>query len=389
MTVLTLEPARWADTIESSGDCLFSPQSAKNVEDVLSKTSTRKHQKNLLKAVEPFIMKMLQNPVGISILTSLVKYGTVTTVASITEVVGEECEKVLGGANASAEMCEAPLGILLERIIYREDCTGECRINLIKRLKCLEHCSLMGSEMFLLATARLIILDREFAVSVCSSTKAKEAFLKLSLSSSRKNTVVRFCECVLYMPHTKDEMLTEVCSAFIFTALSTLYAADSSVRPWKEVTLLLASRGSTTVVRDMVKLFSQWPDILIRSKNEYYAKVMAHLLARSQESSDGVVLIKVLFQTKKDFDERLTSRKSSQLQLLAAIAEKPAYVAALSEKFGESLEKKLLAAAVRYRNTTKPRALATKEVLLQRLDKIRSFPSADSSPGKALKRRRE
>ncbi|RNF03704.1 hypothetical protein TraAM80_05688 [Trypanosoma rangeli] len=389
MTVLTLEPTRWADTIESSVDCLFSPQSAKNVEDVLSKTSTRKHQKNLLKAVEPFILKMLENPVGISILTSLVKYGTVTTVASVTDVVGEECDKVLRGASTPAEICETPLGILLERIIYREDCTGECRINLIKRIKCLDHCSLMGSAIFLLATARLIILDREFAVSVCSSTKAQEAFLKFSLPSSRKNIVVRFCEYVLYMTHTKDEVLTELCSAFIFTALSTLYAADSSVRPWKEVTFLLASCGSTTVVRDMIKLFAQWPDIFVRSKNEYYAKVIAHLLARSQESNDGVVLIKVLFKTKKDFDERLTSRKSSQLQLLAAIAEKPAYVAAVSEKFGESLEKKLLAAAVRYRNTTKPRALVTKEVLLQRLDNIRSVSSADASPGKALKRRRE
>ncbi|RNF10853.1 uncharacterized protein Tco025E_06728 [Trypanosoma conorhini] len=201
--------------------------------------------------------------------------------------------------------------------------------------------------------------------------------------------VIRFCEFVLSTADTKNEKLTDACSVFIFTALSTLYAANSSVRPWKEVTLLLASCGSISVVRDMVKLFSEWPDISLRAKTEAYGKVMAHLLKRSPEVNDGVVLVKVLFQTRQDFDERLASRKSSQLQLLAAIAEKPAYVEALSEKLGESLEKRLLAAAVRYRNATKPRALATKEVILQRLDKIRSVSSADYSPGKALKRKRE
>ncbi|RNF10854.1 uncharacterized protein Tco025E_06729 [Trypanosoma conorhini] len=148
MTILTTEPTRWAEAIESSVDCLFSPQSAKNVEDVLSKASTVKHQQNLLKAVEPFILKMLEDPVAISILTSLVKYGTVATVASITGIVGQECDKILSGASTPVEVCEAPFGILLERIIYREDCTAKCRMNLIKDLKSLDQRSLMGSAIF-------------------------------------------------------------------------------------------------------------------------------------------------------------------------------------------------------------------------------------------------
>ncbi|RNC37106.1 hypothetical protein TcCL_NonESM13740 [Trypanosoma cruzi] len=99
--------------------------------------------------------------------------------------------------------------------------------------------------------------------------------------------------------------------------------------------------------------------------------------------------LKCYFKKKEDFDEIIASRKSSQLRLLATIAEKPAYVAALSETLGESPGKRLLAAAVRYRNINKPKALATKEVLLQRIDKIRSASGAIGSLDKTLKRRRE
>ncbi|EAN88680.1 hypothetical protein C3747_88g51 [Trypanosoma cruzi] len=388
MNFLTSEPTKWADTVEFSIDCLFSSQSARNVDDVLSKASTRKHQKNLLKAVEPCIPKMIENPNGISILTSLVKYGTILTVSNVTRIVLHSCEKVLTCEKAPVEVCEAPLGVLLERILYREDCTEDCRINLIKILKSLDHSLLLGSSVFLLATARLMIFDRAFAVSVCSNIKAKKAFFQLFLIKTKKNVVIRFCELVLSTEERRED-LTDLCSVFVFNALHTLYTANSSLRPWKEVTMLLASCGCIAVVREMVKLLSEWPDISVYLRNEHYAKVIACLLARNPEMNDGIVLLKVLFQKKEDFDEIMASRKSSQLRLLAAIAEKPAYVAALSETLGESLGKRLLAAAVRYRNINKPKALTTKEALLQRIDKIRSVSGAIGSLDKTLKRRRE
>ncbi|EKF26573.1 hypothetical protein MOQ_009724 [Trypanosoma cruzi marinkellei] len=331
---------------------------------------------------------MIENPNGISILTSLVKYGTIVTVSSVTGTVLQSCEKVLTCEKVPVEDCEAPLGALLERILYREDCTENCRMNLIKILKSLDHSFLLGSSVFLLATARLMIFDRAFAVSVCSSTKAKKAFFQLFSIKKEKNVVTHFCELVLSIEE-KGGDLTDLCSVFIFNALHTLYTANSSVRPWKEVTMLLASCGSIAVVREMVKLLSEWPDISVHLRNEHYAKVIACLLARSPEMNDGIVLVKVLFQKKEDFDEIMASRKSSQLRLLAAIAEKPAYVAALSETLGEFPGKRLLAAAVRYRNINKPRALATKEVLLQRIDKIHAFSGATGNLDKTLKRRRE
>ncbi|KEG10191.1 hypothetical protein DQ04_04061010 [Trypanosoma grayi] len=389
MVDLTLDPTKWADAVESSPECLLSAGSARNVETVLSKAMTRRHQKMLLKAVEPFVGKMIEDAAGISILTSLVKYGTVETVNAIAKIVLRCCDKILKGQATPTETCEFPLGTLLERVVYREDCSGEERLSFITALKSLKHPLLMGRPVFLLATARLIIIDMEFAVSICSSPKAQEAFLQISSSPSKKGFVTSFCEVILSGDALKNSELRDLCSSFVFTSISSLYAPNVASRPHKQISMLLASCGSAVVTQDMVKRISVWPDIRARAKNEDYAKIIALLLTQLQDASDGATLVTVIFQSKEDFDEIAASRKTSHLQLLAAIAENPAYVKALTKALGESREKALVAAAVRYRNATMPRALATKESLLQRLKKVRTASETNDNASKKLKRRRQ
>ncbi|ORC83413.1 uncharacterized protein TM35_000721160 [Trypanosoma theileri] len=389
MVHLTLEPTKWADAIESSPESLFSHESAKNVETVLSKASTRRHQKALLKAVEPFMEKMIEDPVGISILISLVSYGTIATVDAVTGVVLHSCDKILKSQSSPGKTCDGPLGTLLERIVYREDCTEENRMNLVTALKTLDHSLLMGNSVLLLAVARLIIIDRDFALSICSDPNAKKSFLQLASSGSKKKVVLSFCEFLLAGLESKDLQLIDLCSSFVFTALSDLFAVNSNMRPSKEITLLLASHGNNFVLQEMTKAMLSWSDICDRAKTEDYAKILAFLLARLHDANDGIRLIKKLFKTQNDVDEKLASRKVSHLQLLAAVAEKPVYVEALTKALGNSQEKKLIGAVARYRNATKPRALATKEVLLQRLEKIRTDSGINNKTSNTLKRGRE
>ncbi|KAH9588986.1 hypothetical protein LSM04_008843 [Trypanosoma melophagium] len=389
MVHLTLEPTKWADAIESSPDSLFSLESAKNVETVLSKACTRRHQKVLLKAVEPFMEKMIEDPAGISILISLVNYGTVATVDVVTGVVLHSCDKILKSQSSPEKGCEGPLGTLFERILYREDCTEENRTNLITTLKNLNNSLLMSNSVLLLAVARLITIDRDFALSICSDPEAKKSFLRSASSASKKKVILNFCEFLLSGLESKDPQLIDLCSSFVFTALSDLFVVNSNTRPSKEIILLLASHGNDFVLREMTEAMLAWPDICIRAKNEDYAKILAFLLTRLHDANNGIRLIKKVFQTQNDVDEKLASRKVSHLQLLAAVAEKPAYMEALTKAVGNSQEKKLIGAVARYRNATKPRALATKEVLLQRLEKIRTNSSINNKTSNTLKRGRE
>nr|CCC89546.1 conserved hypothetical protein [Trypanosoma congolense IL3000] len=388
MAVLPLEPQNWADFIGTSPDCLSHPQSAKNVDNVLSKATTRKHQKLLFHAVEPHLSKMFQDGTGIPILCSLVKFGTTATVDDICKSVMENCGKILECRKKPKEASLAPLRSLLECMVYRYDCRGEYRSKFVDLLKSLKYSQLLESSVHLLAVARLISQDNEFASSILSSSSARSAFLSISTTRGNRDAIASFCKILLSEDTLTNGEMVGLRSSFVYTSLSTLYDPKSSTRPFKEITLLLASYGVVDVVQKLGKCLSYWPDIHSRARGDGYAKIIAMILTRASDPSCCVSLVKAVIRSEKDIDERLKCRKLSQLQLLSAVAEKREYADVVSVTLGPSQERKLAGAATLYRNAAKPRILSTKEVIMQRIRKVRNC-SPISRADNASKRPRE
>ncbi|CBH09569.1 hypothetical protein, conserved [Trypanosoma brucei gambiense DAL972] len=389
MVVTLVEPTKWADLIEEYPDTLYSSESAKNVENVLSKTSTRRHQKVLFNAAKPFMPKMIHDCIGTSILNSLVKYGTVTTVDGVCKIVFESCEKILRCRCSPENQRIESLGSLLERIVYRYDCLGNYRQNIIEVLKSLRPSQLMGTPVLLLAAARLLIQNRDFASLVLTNSEARTEFFSVSLVRTNRGVVSAFCKILLSEDALKDGEMTGLCSAFIFDSFSGLYEPKATLRPMKDITLLLASCGSIDGVRNLGKSLARWPDIHGRAKGDDYAKIVAHILSRLPDTDSGLPLVKAVLHSEEDINDRLRCRKSSHLHLLASIAEKQSYVQVLSEALGTSVEKKLASAVVQYRRVTKPRVVSTKELLSRKLADMRKGSGENDSARNVSKRFRE
>ncbi|CCD18157.1 hypothetical protein ERJ75_000537600 [Trypanosoma vivax] len=370
--MLNLNPHKWPDTIAASPDCLLSPESAKNVENVLSMASVKKHQKELFKVVVPHAQNMLCNRNGISILTSLVSYGTTTTVDGIATLVLQLCDKILACKSKPDESCVSALALLVERIIYRCDCIDSGRLSIIGLLKSLKHSDIMNNPVLLLATAQLMTLDRDFAHALQTSEDARNCFFNMYSSIANRSFIVRMCNLMLSKDCQGDDTALSLNATFVYTSLRKLYESDSPIRPCKQITLLLSSCNSSCVSQKLARHLALWPDIYTKAKDADYAKIIANILISLQNESDGISLVKAIIKMEEDIDQRLQSRKASQLLLLTSIGGNEAYVKALTKELGESQRKKLSGANVLYMNITKPRATSTKEALLQRLAKLRA-----------------
>ncbi|EPY33176.1 hypothetical protein STCU_02450 [Strigomonas culicis] len=368
VATLSIDSSKWAETIESSGEeCLTSPISAKNVEHVLSTAVTRKAQKNLCASVLPFAASILKNRYGISIIISLVNYGTPKTVELVTEkLLAQDEELWTFKKKPSEDELTAFLSTLLERIVYREDCTGAAYTKIVDSLKSVPKSDLFRSPFTLAAAGRLVSRDSEFATKVSNDKDAKKALCEASTSLSSKDTAQKCIDTIL-QKGTDDEGLLSVKSKFVYEAFEPLLAVKSSTKPREDVLLALASLTSSGYALKLAHCLCKWDDLHTLAQKDSFAKVLAVLLERSVGEKAGLTIVSQVITTAVDIDTRLSSRKTAQLHLLAAISKSKEYTDVVAKKLGGSQEMKLKAARARYINATVPKALSTQASIQEKI----------------------
>lgn len=379
--VLSVQPSKWAEVIEGHGEkCLIIPASAKNVAHVLSTATVRAPQKNLGAAVLPFVSKMLADANGASILTSLVKYGTVKTAESIIDaIVSADADTWALKKDVPAELAVS-LGGLLEALIYREDCREGAAAGVVSAVSAAKADKVLSSAFTLTAAGRLFILDPKFAARIVKDDKGKTALKKVSLTTTGKNASIAFCETLLGAESTTAEA-----SKFLFDTFF-VPAPEASKRPREEIILAILSKCTPDVVSKIAKILSKWTNLQELLQRDAYANIFSEVILRASDADIAKKTALALFTTASEIDAMLTVRKKPYLRLLAAIDDKPEIVVALEKKLKTSLAGKLRGSKVRYTNSTLPRATSTQQAIMAKFERLRQS-SGDKTSGK--KRARE
>ncbi|CAG9576852.1 conserved hypothetical protein [Leishmania major strain Friedlin] len=379
---LSIDARKWTETIKAAGaDCLCSAVSAKNVTHVLSTATVRAPQKQLCAAVSDFVPAMLENTHGVSILTALVRYGTTATVEQIASKLTPAEEGVWSFTAAPKKEMTKCLSHLLERLVYREDCTGESHNALLGRLKAVKKKSLMTSSFTLPATARLALVDDAFAAGLLSSGEAQKALGRSCQHAATAASAEEFCRTLLERP--KDNAASD----FVWKALAASMKADAKAHPREAILALLAAHGPVQLVNRMADAMAQWSTVRELCTLDSYAHIIAHLLERCDDERAGNRLVAAVITQEADVTERMGARKAAQQHLLAALAAKSSYAQTLERRLGTSQTKRLAAAKVRFANATQSKATTTQQAILEKLKKLHSTTKSSLVAG--TKRARE
>lgn len=361
---LSIDARKWVETIEAAGaECLFSAVSAKNVAHVLSTATIRGPQKLLCASVSNFVPAMLENTHGISILTTLVRYGTPATVEQVSSKLVAADEGVWSLAALPKKELTKALSHLLERLVYREDCTGESYKALLNKLRSCKKKTLFASPFALPAAARLMVVDTVFADAVAASAESQKTFAESCQDATRAAAAEDFCSTLFESP-------TDVAADFVWKALAPSLKAASKARPREAVLAVLAARAQATFANKLAEAIVQWPNLHELCEREIYMQIVAHLLERSDDEKIANKLVAAVITQKTDVTDRMQSRKAAPQHLLTALTAKASYGKTLEKSLGESQTKRLAAAKVRFANATQPKAASTQQAILEKLNKL-------------------
>ncbi|KAG5504502.1 hypothetical protein JKF63_04954 [Porcisia hertigi] len=379
---LSIDARKWAETIEAAGaDCLCTAASAMNVIHVLSTATVRAPQKQLCVAVSNYFPAMLESVHGVSILTALVCYGTTATVEQVANRLTAADQDVWSFTALPKKEMSKCLSHLLERLAYREDCTGESYTALFRRLKALKKQTLMSSSFVLPATARLALVDNAFAEELLSSSEAHKGLAKSCQDSSSVAAAEKFCR-ILFEGSTKNAFCD-----FVWKALSASMKANAKAHPRESILTVLAAHAPAPLVNKIVDAMAQWPTVHDLCARDSYAHIVAHLLERCDDEKAGNKLVAAVITQEADVTDRMAARKAAPHHLLAALTAKPSYVHTVEKCLGCSQSKRLAAAKARFAHITQPKVAATQQAILERLKSLQS--TSTSSSGAGTKRTRE
>ncbi|KAK7198620.1 hypothetical protein NESM_000825200 [Novymonas esmeraldas] len=374
VATLSIDARKWAETIEAAGvDCLCSAVSAKNVTHVLSTATVRAPQKQLGAAVSNFVPTLLENTHGVSILTALVRYGTTTTVELVASKVAAADEPVWTFAAPPRKELVRQLSRLLERLVYREDCSGESVKALLARLKALKKTALLTSSFTLPATARLARVDGEFAASLFASSEAQKALAESCQDAATVAAAEEFLR-VLFEKSTGDAAAGD----FVWKALAPSMKASATVHPREAVLALLAAHAPAQLVNKMADALAQWPTAHDMCARDACMHIVAHLLERCDADQIGNKLVAAVVTAEADMAAWMAARSAAPQHLLAALASRPSYAQTLEKRLGSPQTQRLTAAKVRFTNSTQPKATATQQAIQEKLKKLQGSAGAGS-----------
>jgi hypothetical protein len=375
-STLSIDARKWAETIETAGaECLCSPVSAENVTHVLSTATVRGPQKQLCAAVSAYVSGMLENTHGIAILSALVRYGTPATVEQVVGKVVAANKDVWTFAEAPKKELVKPLSQLLERLVYREDCSGESYKALVDKLRSAKKQTLFSSAFTLPAVARLMVVDPSFAQSVASSTEAQKALAESCQDDARVAGTEGLCRILFERP-------TGVIADFVWKSLAPSLKTASKEHPRGAVLDVLAARAPVALTNKLAEALAQWPNLHDLCEKALYMEVVAHVLERADDEKAANKLVAAVITQKRDVMDRLNSRKTAPQHLLAALTAKPSYAWTVEKQLGESQTKLLMAAKVRFTNVKQPKAVSTQQAILEKLNRL-------NASGAGTKRARE
>lgn len=368
---LSTDPRKWKESIEEHGViCLLSSVGAKNVQSTLSHAKSPGAQKILCACVMPHISEMVRNCAGVSILTSLVRYGTVGTAEKIASEVMKTNEEVWNFTNYESispevvdELCN-----LLDGFVYRTDATGGNCEKIRENLKNSGD-SAFKSQFTLPALGRQIGFDSTFCQTVCKGKSSQKAIGEAIISKTMKVAVKKFCENALEKNETNNE--NTLISDFLFDASAPYLKKASSERPHESFLLSLVSMSDPAVVEKVGHLMKDWPNLHELAEREGYTKILSSILERGNKKN-GAKLVKKVFESEVDVDRRISSRKGPSLRLLAIIANTESYLNALNEKIGQDLGMKLRGASTLFQKSAFRSGGGTRKLIEEKLRLLRS-----------------
>ncbi|KPI89894.1 hypothetical protein ABL78_0966 [Leptomonas seymouri] len=373
---LSIDARKWVETIEAAGvECFYSPVSAKNVTHVLSTATIRGPQKQLCAAVSNFVPDMLQNTHGISILTALVRYGTPATVEQIASKLIAADKDVWSFTAAPKRELMKPLSRLLERLVYREDCTGESCTAILEALRSAKRQTLFSSLFVLPAAARFMVVDPSLAQSIATSTDSQKALAESCQDALRAAGAEEFCRILFETP-------TDVTTDFVWKSLAGSLKATSKVHPRESILAVLAASAPVPLTNKLAAALAQWPNLHELCQRDVYMQIVAQLLEHTDDEKVGSKLVATVITQESDIADRMQSRKAAPQHLLAALMAKPSYAKTLEKQLGKPQTKLLTAAKVRFANSTQPKAASTQQAIFEKLKKL-------NTSGAGAKRARE
>lgn len=368
---LSSDPKKWKRTIEASGvNCLTSSITAKNVQSTLSRATTPGAQKILCSFILPFIPEMLKNSSGISILTSLVRYGTLGTVEKIAREVMKENPEVwcfIDFQSISPDIIEESSD-LLDAFVYRTDASGGTCDSIRENLKKIKGLGFQ-SKFTLPALGRLLANDVEFSKALEKDKSLQEALGDAIRNKTMKITVKKFCENAL---ERKAESGEKSCvSEFLFKSTFPFLKKSSPERPHEGFLLSLVSMGDSVVVEKVGESIKDWGNIRDLAERVGYTNIFSALLERGSQKT-GVKLLKKIFNTEADVDNRLSSKKGPSLRLLSIVAKNQIYLNAVNESVGMDLGVKLRGASALFLKSTTPMYDGTRKLIEEKLSHLQN-----------------
>lgn len=363
---LSTDPRKWKESIEESGViCLLSSVGAKNVQSTLSHAKSPGAQKTLCASVMPHVSEMVKNCAGVSILTSLVRYGTVGTVEKIA---AEFMKAIRDDLNFTVFESTPPevideISNLLDSFVYRTDATGGSCDKIRENLKN-SGVSAFKSQFALPAIGRQLGIDSTFCQTVCKDKYFQKAVGEAIINKTMKIAIKKFSENALEKNDTNNE--NTIISDFLFHASAPYLKKDSSDRPHESFILSLVSVSDPAIVEKVGQLMKDWPNLHELVEREGYTKILSSILERGNRKT-GATLVKKVFKSEADVDKRISSRKRSSLRLLAIIANTEPYLNALNEKIGQDQGVKLRGAATLFQKSTLPSGEGTRKLIEEKL----------------------
>lgn len=362
---LSPDPKSWVDTIESSGaECLNSPVSAKNVRTVLSRAVIRGPQKNLCHSILPFVAEMMKNRHALSIIVSLVLYGTPATVEKIAaEVLKTNLEHWKFSNHDATITCAEEQSDLLDAFVYREDSSGEKTSEIRNSLRNSKSLSLR-SEFTLPAAGRLLATNCEYRTLILADKASYLMVGNAAITRRTKLAVEKFFNNAM-MNDTESEDNGQI-SQFLLQSVQKYLQQDSAEKLHDNLLLCLAKKGHSSIIDKLGSTICGWSNAYELGKQETFSKIFSEILERGSETT-GIKVIKKIFSTTADIDERIASRKLFSLRLLSAVSAKEKYTKALNEKVGEDQHLKLRGAKVQYLKASAGGSCATRSAIQEKL----------------------
>lgn len=365
---------QWRELIESQGaECLNSELSAKNVEHSLSTARSRNPQKVLCHLVTPLLSSLSANVHGVNIITSLVNYGTVRTVNLLCSSLQKTVSSLVlsGGLDKDRALREA-FGSLIERIMYRVDCTEDARKEVVNFVRRQEKTSLFSSAITLKGVARLMVVDPAFAADVAKNKEAKTSYRDALYATDIRNTA-KEAYGILLSDGKREEHYSILCQ-FVYDCVATVFARkDAKYKPQAELALCIATNCPTEIVNKLAASVSGWDDLKeCLATNLVYYNVLAVLLERCDQAMVANKLAASLFTSTTEVEKLLVGRKTAPLHLLATIGNSPALTAAVEKSTGASLAVQLRAAKSCFTKATVPKSVATRASLQEKLKALNS-----------------